>query len=494
MPDSQRSGSAPELRVRTPDGRTLRFTQSFHIGRDHDCEVQVDDGSVSRRHAVVTPSNGRWSIHDLQSRNGLFIDGRRHETADIDGALTLTLGGDGPELTFEHDRSARTPASRTSATRVTQRPADDEQASDDLSAHYFQTGDDDEGVGGRTLMIRRAFQVQRRQMRRHQWIIAALVVVALCAAGYALYGYRRMARQEGVAEALFYQMKSLDMNIARIEQLLAASGDAQSRQEISRYAAERRQLENNYDEYVASLYDRRLPESDRLILKVTRIFGECEIAAPPDYLREVRRYIAEWRKTQRLANAIKRARDLNYTARIAEEFVALGLPPQFFYLALQETDFEAYRSGPPTRWGIAKGMWQFIPETGARFGLAIGPLSRRAGFDPRDDRFNWQKATVAAARYVKEIYNTDAQASGLLVMASYNWGERRVIDWLRTMPANPRERNFWEVLGKHRSRLPDETYNYVLMIVSAAVIGENPRLFGFPFDNPLAGLPATAAR
>jgi len=34
--------------------------------------------------------------------------------------------------------------------------------------------------------------------------------------------------------------------------------------------------------------------------------------------------------------------------------------------------------------------------------------------------------------------------------------------------------------------VPKETYDYVLYIVSAAVIGENPRLFGFPFDNPLA--------
>jgi hypothetical protein len=70
-------------------------------------------------------------------------------------------------------------------------------------------------------------------------------------------------------------------------------------------------------------------------------------------------------------------------------------------------------------------------------------------------------------------------------MASYNWGERRVINLLRSMPANPRERNFWKVLEKYRDRVPKETYDYVLYIVSAAVIGENPRLFGFPFDNPL---------
>jgi hypothetical protein len=39
---------------------------------------------------------------------------------------------------------------------------------------------------------------------------------------------------------------------------------------------------------------------------------------------------------------------------------------------------------------------------------------------------------------------------------------------------------------------PPETYNYVFYIVSAAVIGENPRLFGFNFNNPLDA-PAHAA-
>ena len=73
-------------------------------------------------------------------------------------------------------------------------------------------------------------------------------------------------------------------------------------------------------------------------------------------------------------------------------------------------------------------------------------------------------------------------------MASYNWGEHRVIDLLQTMPANPRERNFWKLLEKYRARIPLQTYDYVFYIVSAAVIGENPRLFGFPFDSPLSAL------
>ena len=71
-------------------------------------------------------------------------------------------------------------------------------------------------------------------------------------------------------------------------------------------------------------------------------------------------------------------------------------------------------------------------------------------------------------------------------MASYNWGENRVTRLIRKMPENPRDRNFWSLLEQHS--IPEETYDYVYYIFSAAVIGENPRLFGFDFDNPLGGL------
>src|SRR6478672_292465 len=101
-------------------------------------------------------------------------------------------------------------------------------------------------------------------------------------------------------------------------------------------------------------------------------------------------------------------------------------------------------------------MWQFIPDTGRRFGLNIGPRAAQAGVDQFDDRFNWERATPAAAKYIKEIYSTDAQASGLLVMASYNWGEDKVVRLIRTMPANPRERNFWRLLAGYRDKIPQE--------------------------------------
>jgi len=126
--------------------------------------------------------------------------------------------------------------------------------------------------------------------------------------------------------------------------------------------------------------------------------------------------------------------------------------------------------------------------------LSTGPLENKRIPDPDDDRHQFDKSTRAAARYLRYIYDHEAQASGLLVIASYNWGHGRVLKLIQSLPKNPRERNFWRILTEHRDEIPKETYDYVFYIFSAAVIGENPRLFGFDFDNPLMSAVGSEAR
>ena len=50
-------------------------------------------------------------------------------------------------------------------------------------------------------------------------------------------------------------------------------------------------------------------------------------------------------------------------------------------------------------------------------------------------------------------------------MACYNWGEDQVLPLVRSLPANPRDRNFWQLLAKYREKIPQETYDYVFYIV-----------------------------
>jgi membrane-bound lytic murein transglycosylase D len=510
MPPTSGAGPIPVVRVvvgtSPADRRDFAFQQPFRIGRAGECEVSIPRKIVSRNHASVTFANGRWWVVDNGSVNGLFVDGLRVTRAPVAPTLTLRLGAEGPYVWFQVEEPAPEPALPEPPALALLDPQPTERAPEparptpqpreaartpDVVAKYFGKSVEGEKVGEHTMFVRQAFrQIQKKQKRRYGGIIAALVVVALGIAGFAYYQYEQARQQKVAAQDIFYAMKSLDVDIAGLEKLVLDRGGGQGAEQIKRYRERREDMERNYDRFLSTLqvYDPRMKEPERLLLRVARVFGECELAMPPGFAAEVESYIKRWQSSGRYARAVRTALEKGYTRAITEELLAQGLPPQFFYLAMQESDFDAFISGPPTRKGIAKGMWQFIPETGAKYGLRIGPLADLRRPDPGDDRHDWQKATRAAARYLKDLYVTDAQASGLLVMASYNWGEERVIPLIRSLPPNPRERNYWRLLASYKDKVPQETYDYVFYIVSAAVIGENPRLFGFDFDNPLGHL------
>jgi membrane-bound lytic murein transglycosylase D len=477
------SPASLKVSVKTAIGETkvLTFSRSFRIGRRPDCEVCIQNECVSRVHAEVVFEEGNWRVRDLKSSNGLYVGEATIREVVIDEVTTLRLGNIGPTVTFEIEKPvAKVAASIGTDTTVAH-----------YIHHYFQPPTEGTDIGAHTTFVRQAFaKVQTKQKKKYWIIIVALAALATAVGAFALYERREARHQAQMAENLFYTMKSLDLDIANLETLVMDSRSQLGEEEIKKYRSRRKDMAINYDRFLDSLhvYNKKLSEKDRLVLRVARIFGECELDMPPGFVPEIHNYIAKWKSSERLAKAIQTAQSNGYTKKVSEELLAQDLPPQFFYLALQESDFDQYTSGPKTRKGIAKGMWQFIPETALKYGLKLGPLVDLRRPDPGDERDHYELETKAAARYLKDLYSTDAQASGFLVMASYNWGEDQMLPLIRSMPANPKDRNFWRLLKKHRDKIPQETYDYVFYIVSAAVIGENPRLFGFDFDNPLAHL------
>ena len=393
-----RSLAVPILSVRTEDGRTFRFSRPFNVGRQQDCDVQIEDAHVSRKHVIVSFGNGRWRIRDQQSGNGVLVDGQRVETATIDSSLTIQLGADGPLLVMGlegHVQPAKAPPAAAPAGGETIIVAS-------YAERYFGTPDDDEAVGGRTLMIRKAFHsVQRKQRRLYFGIAGVAALAAIVAGGYAYYGQRQMARQQAVAEELFYAMKSLDVDVANVERRLMASGSTQGQDQVNAYLERRRQMDANYDRFIAGLklYDRALTPQEQLILRVTRLFGECEMAAPPEYLAEVVELHPEVAglRTIRHGSGSRAGEGLHDEGSPKSSSGRICRRSSSTWRC-RKASFDEIASGPPTRMGIAKGMWQFIPETASRYGLTIGPLAGVRRPDPADDRHNWEKATRAAAR------------------------------------------------------------------------------------------------
>lgn len=59
----------------------------FAVGRNASCQLSLDDPLVSRRHALLTVSDGGVTIEDLESRNGVIVNGQK-----IGGKVTLAAG------------------------------------------------------------------------------------------------------------------------------------------------------------------------------------------------------------------------------------------------------------------------------------------------------------------------------------------------------------------------------------------------------------------
>jgi len=466
--DSDEAIAGPVHVVWRQDGEEQKstYTESFTIGRDPTCDVSIADSGVSRVHARISPVSGQWHVEDLDSGNGSFLDSVRIREAVLPMTSTLQLGSE-CKLWLHVPEAPR---------NITD---------DEIAERYFGDSADYE-VGDRTLRFRAAYRrVDKKQKRRYRVIISMVFVALIATIGIGTYQYLILQKTRELATTMFYSMKAVQLQVARIEDLVRGSDNAELIDEAKSRREEVKALEAQYDQFLEDLdvLGPDLSEKDRVILRVARMLGECELTMPPDFADAVKDYIHKWRVTNRLRRSVERMQEQNLTKVVSQAMLDNHLPPQFLYVALQESGFDNKAIGPKTRFGIAKGMWQFIPSTARRYGLRTGPLVELPIHDPKDDRFKPELAARAAARYLRDIYSKDAQGSGLLVMASYNWGPNNVRRRIRQMPNNPRERNFWELLKEHD--IPSETYNYVLYIFSAIVIGEDPALFGFDFENPL---------
>ena len=489
--------SSPAVRVTVERGKAEKpdysFTKRFKIGRDEECEVRLSDAKVSRFHAEARFEYGKWWLVDLQSTNGIFVEGRSSDRIPITDVVKVDFGQNGPLLTFEIETPEKVKGPESLSPEHYQK-------------RYFETRPG-ETVGAHTMMIRSVYgQLQKKQKRKFYIVTGVLAFFLLCAGAIAFYLHILLEKQ---AVDSFYTFKSKELEIAgqfrkQLDDAEKKRLDAEKLEDLEKqsqaYQAELRpELEKEYNGRLKNLgiYGKKDRE-DSIILSIVRTFGECELAMPPDFVREVKEYIRKWKSTAKLVKAIETAKKNGYLPKIAETLQAHGLPPQFIYLALQESDFDLNACGKQTPFGIAKGMWQLIPDTARLFHLTIGPkadVCKKGEADSEDERHDFAKSTQAAAKYIRYLYETQAQASGLLVMASYNWGPGRVQrlinsvpenSLIESMPKNPKERNFWCLYSKYKDNIPQETYQYVFYIVSAAVIGEDPRLFGFDFDNPLS--------
>ena len=508
----QATGTAIYVRVVEDDAQVYAgtFDGPFVIGSRDDVDVQLASREVRGEHVRVDAEGGVWTLREIGRANRTFVGSKTVAEVRLDRPTTVRLGWRGPEVTL-----STAPLAALDGEDEPDEPVEARLPKSAVSRELAWARQEAEDAR------RAASAAEARGTRRVRLGTAvgvtALALALVVAIGLGWADQIRQNRLEETLLDLHAQLRVQDVTIAELRRIAASRVDPELDAQIARATQLRRDLSEQYEAGVrqTSLYTggsgpamlyRGSPATteDEAIFRVARALGESELDMPRGFTEAVKREIRGYwtaRGRGRFVRGIERAQAQGVDRLAVETFERYGLPHQLFYMALQESDFNAEAVGPPTRWGRAKGMWQFIPPTAQRYGLATGANPNSGSYDPFDDRHDVGKATEAAARYLSYIYTTDAQSSGLLVIASYNWGEGRIIKGVRRLgapqaipsdafdgiPETPRARSYWHFLTVYRDRMPAETKDYVMKIFAAAVIGENPRLFGFDFDNPLAG-------
>ncbi len=144
-----------------------------------------------------------------------------------------------------------------------------------------------------------------------------------------------------------------------------------------------------------------------------------------------------------------------YFPAIEERLHHYNLPDDLKYVAIVESDLLPNACSPKG----AAGPWQFMPGTGAAYGL-----ERRGSVDKR---YDFERSTESAFLLLSDLYKK--YHSWSLAIAAYNCGDKRILDESRIQGV----RDYYDM------RLPQETERYVFRILAVKAVLSNPNQYGY---------------
>lgn len=177
-----------------------------------------------------------------------------------------------------------------------------------------------------------------------------------------------------------------------------------------------------------------------------------------EHREESKDYVTQFARKQRDYIIYMFSRGKDYFPKAAKIFSAYNVPEEFQVLPALESNFHA---NAVSRAG-AVGYWQFMSELGRDYGLHINSKS--------DDRKNFTKSTIAAAKFFRDqmsMFNGDI----LLSVAAFNCGTGGVrVAMKKSHVADP---DFWDI----KKFLPTETRIFVMKFIALNVISANYHKF-----------------
>ncbi|WP_415238064.1 LysM peptidoglycan-binding domain-containing protein [Seleniivibrio woodruffii] len=173
--------------------------------------------------------------------------------------------------------------------------------------------------------------------------------------------------------------------------------------------------------------------------------------------------------TNRYATTFQRwlNRSNQYIYIVRDIFRREGVPDDLTYLPFTESGFNP----SITSHAGACGMWQFMKGTGKMYDLNYNFWV--------DERRDFEKATTAAARHLKDLYNN--LGDWYLALAAYNAGQGKITTAIRRYET----RDFYELSTREKTYLRNETKDYVPKFLALRYLARNYQEFGFDTPNGL---------
>ena len=223
--------------------------------------------------------------------------------------------------------------------------------------------------------------------------------------------------------------------------------------------AKKEEPDEKRKESILSAQIKAKPEEEMTIKeKIMLDLQEASFDVPVEINQKVIDYVEYFAIEKKESMARWLARSNLYLPILQKIFSEEGLPLDLTYLPIIESAFN------PDAYSYAKacGLWQFIPGTANKYGLKINWWI--------DERKDFKKATYAAAKYLKFLY--EQFNDWRLALAAYNTGEGRIAKEIQRQNTT----NFWEM------SLHPQTMNYIPAYMASVIIAKNPKRYGFDIE------------
>ncbi len=506
--------------------RYLLKDGAISIGRSSSNTITLHSAekTVSGHHAIVYKTEDTISIQDMQSTNGTYLNDikiEEHEvvkgdsigfgmkgprlllvvsesqldlmapTNNIPGEDTRarTLENSGPSITKKPPTTSTVDSIKTSGpgTRkdnpfigsaasmtmdIERKLVDNRIQADDMHSlmknkkrleKILDRGNLNEA---QSTLLASAYGAKKKSHKRWIWIvssIAALSLITIAFLSVRMLHYKQILNKGMSLEDQLdsYEQKIFEANTdPEANKLLLAKLIKELESTKKQLATVKEELN---EEDVEKFYT---DDTERYIAGIMKRFGETDYHIPPTMTERVKYHISIY--SGRLKRTIGRylKRKDQYFPMIREIFQDKKLPLELAYISMLESGFNPKALSHAG----ARGLWQFMPATGRRYGLKVN--------NNIDERCNPRKATFAAAEYFKDlIAEFGGKSSIMLAMAAYNAGEGRVRGALRKIEDPMRNRDFWYIY--RMGYLAEETNEYIPRMLALMIIDEHPQVFGF---------------